>query len=103
MVAARTSGTARGGKSESLPRAAGSPEPLRRQRAHLGVEIGLSLKADAGQIRHDDVTVFDPHAVGKSAIGLEQVGIAFIAAKAQSRRDIQRHLVSAVRSEEHTS
>jgi hypothetical protein len=75
--------------------AAGAKSPLtqspgsRRQRLHLGVEIGLSLEADARQIGHGDVTVLDAHAVGKAAIGLEQIRIALIAAKPEPGRDVQ--------------
>src|SRR6185369_14831188 len=68
----------------------------RRQRVHLLVEIGFSLEPDARQVRHGDVAVLDTHAVREAAIGLEQVGIAFIAAKAEAGRDIERHLVAAV-------
>ena len=44
-----------------------------------------------------DVAVLDLHAVGKSAVGLEQVGIGLVAAQAQAGGDGQRHLVAAVR------
>src|SRR6266849_312647 len=60
--------------------------------------IGLSFKTDARQIRHGDVTVLDAHAIRKTAIGLEQVGIAFIAAEAEPRCDIERHLMAAMRN-----
>src|ERR1700730_15157851 len=68
----------------------------RRQRLHLHVKIGFSLKADARQIRHGDVTVLDADAVGETAIGLEQIGIALIAAEAETGRDVQRHLMAAM-------
>jgi hypothetical protein len=44
-------------------------------------QVRLALEPDTGQIRHDDVAVFDPNAVGEAAVGLEQVRIAFIAAQ----------------------
>src|SRR3982751_1445028 len=65
--------------------------------AHQLVEVGLSLEADAGKLGHRHVAVFHAHAVGESAKGLEQVGIRFVAAQAQSRGDVERHLVPAVR------
>ena len=39
----------------------------------------------------------DPHTVRETAIGLEQVRVAFIAAEAEARRDIERHLMPAMR------
>src|SRR6266481_3830848 len=71
---------------------------LWRQRFHLGAQVGFSLEPDARQIRHDDVTVLDANTVGVTAIGLEQIWIAFIAAEAETGRDIQRHLMSAMRN-----
>src|ERR1700686_1460468 len=70
----------------------------RRQRLHLRIKIGFSLEADARQIRHGDGAVLDTNAVGETAIGLEQIGIALIAAEAETGRDIERHLVSAMRN-----
>ena len=63
-----------------------------------GVEVGLALEADAGQVRHRDVAVLDPHAVGKAAVGLEQIRIALVAAEPEAGRDVERHLVAAVRN-----
>src|SRR3954470_23907252 len=70
----------------------------RRQRFHLIIEIGFSFKPDAWQIRHGDVAVLDANAVGKAAIGLEQIGIALIAAEAETGRDIERHLMPTMRN-----
>src|ERR1022692_3278927 len=70
----------------------------RRQRLHLRIEIGFALKTDTRQIRHGDVAVLDPDAVREAAIGLEQVWIALIAAEAEAGRDIQRHLMAAMRN-----
>ncbi len=70
---------------------------LGRQRLHLRVEIVFALEADARQIRHGDVAVLDADAVGETAIGLEQVGIALVAAEAEAGRDVERHLMAAVR------
>src|SRR5579872_2152381 len=69
----------------------------RRQRLHFLVEIGLPFKADARQIRHRDVPVFDTHTVRKTTIGLEQIGIAFIATKPEAGGDVERHLMAAMR------
>src|SRR5690348_13359444 len=68
----------------------------RRQRLHLRVEIRLPFKADAGQIRHGDLAILDADAIGKAAIGLEQIRIALIAAEAEAGCNIQRHLVAAM-------
>src|SRR3982074_3620201 len=70
----------------------------RRQRPHLRIKIGFSLEPDARQIRHGDMTVLDANAIGKTAIGLEQIGIALIAAEAETGRDVQRHLMTALRN-----
>src|ERR1700682_3599881 len=69
----------------------------RRQRLHLHVKIGLSLEPDARHIRHGDGAVFDANAIRETAIGLEQIGIALIAAEAETGRDVQRHLMPAMR------
>src|SRR5437588_788001 len=70
---------------------------LCRKPLHLGIEIGFALKADARQIRHRDDAVLDANAVGETAIGLEQIGIALIAAEPETGRDVQRHLMPAMR------
>src|SRR5271165_756270 len=71
---------------------------LVRQRFHLAVEVGLALKADAGQIRQCHVAVdnFDP--VGEATERLKQVGIGLVAPKPKARGDVQRHLVATVRN-----
>jgi hypothetical protein len=68
----------------------------RRQRLHLRIEIGFALEADPRQIRHGDVIVLDANAVGETAIGLEQIGIALIAAETETGRDVERHLMAPV-------
>src|SRR6516164_6956758 len=68
-----------------------------RERLHLLIEIRFAFKPDAGQIRHDDVAILDTDAVGETAIGLEQVGIALIAAETEAGRDVERHLMAAMR------
>src|SRR5262245_63416512 len=77
--------------------------PSRRQCLHLLEEITLPLKPDARQIRHDNVPVLHAHAIWESAIGLEQVRIAFIATQSEPRRDVQRHLVPAMRNADRKS
>src|ERR1700675_4675399 len=59
---------------------------LRRQRLHLRIKIRLPRKADPRELRHGDVTALDATAVGEAAIGLDQVGIALIAAKPEAGR-----------------
>src|SRR6266852_7168422 len=44
------------------------------------------------------MTVLDANAVRETAIGLEQIGIALIAAEAEAGRDIERHLMAAMRN-----
>src|SRR3954451_13713810 len=66
------------------------------QRFHLRVEIGFPFKPYSRQIRHGDVAALDPHAVGKSPIGLEKVRVRLVSAEAQAGSDIQRHLMSAM-------
>src|SRR5262245_55448624 len=70
---------------------------LLRQRLHLRIEIRLPLEADTRQIGHGDVAVLDADAIGEAAIGLEQVGIALVAAEPETGRDVERHLVAAMR------
>src|SRR6185437_2121956 len=50
----------------------------RGERPHFGIEIGLALEANAGQIGHRDVALLHVDAVRKAAIGLEQVGVALV-------------------------
>src|SRR6478672_6069448 len=70
----------------------------RGQLFHLSIEIRFSLEPDARQVRHGDVTVLDTNAVGETAIRLEQIGIALIAAEPEAGGNIQGHLMSAMRS-----
>ncbi len=68
-----------------------------RQLAHDPDQVRLALEADARQFRHGDVAVLDPHGIREPAIGLEQVRIALVAAQPQPGRDVERHLVPAMR------
>src|ERR1700690_180351 len=70
---------------------------LQCQRLHLTEEIGFSFEADTGKIWHRDVPIFHAHTVRETAIGLEQVGIALVAAEPETGGDIERHLMSAMR------
>src|SRR5215207_3432813 len=69
---------------------------LLSQLAHDLDQVGFALEADARQIRHDDVAVFDANGVREAAVWLKQVGVALIAAEAQASRNVQRHLVPAM-------
>src|SRR6476659_11081037 len=71
---------------------------LARQTAHLFDQIRFAFKTDARQIRHRDIAVLDLHAIGNTAIVLEQVGIGFVAAEAETGGDVERHLVAALRA-----
>src|SRR5689334_20033594 len=84
-------------RSLAMTKTAAATASSRRKRLHFRVEIRLALEADARQLRHDDVAVVHADAVGEAAIGLEQVRIAFIAAEAETGRDVERHLVAAMR------
>src|SRR5450432_2185046 len=53
----------------------------RAQLHHHLVEIGLTLESYAMQVRHRNVAALDAHAVGESAEGLEEIGIALVAAE----------------------
>ena len=67
---------------------------LLRQLAHYADEIAFTFETDAGQLGHENVAVFDAHAVGKSAVGLEEIRVAFITAEAKPGGEIERHLVA---------
>ena len=43
-----------------------------------------------------DVAGFDADRVGEAAVGLEEVGVALVAAEAEAGGDVERHLVAAV-------
>src|SRR5436309_14339083 len=43
------------------------------------------------------MAVLNPYRIRKSAVGLEEVGVALVTAKPQAGGDVQRHLVTAVR------
>src|SRR4051794_4451695 len=68
-----------------------------RQFAHNLDQIGLALEADAGQVGQRHVAVLDLDAIGEAAEGLEQVGVALVAAESEAGRNVERHLVPAVR------
>ena len=61
------------------------------------IRSDLPSKPMPGKLGHDDVPVLDLHAVREAAIGLEQVRIALVAAEAEAGRDVERHLVAAMR------
>src|SRR4051794_33513916 len=56
---------------------------------HLSIEVGFAFKADAWQIGHGDVARLHPHPVRETTIGLEQVGVALVAAETEASRDVQ--------------
>ena len=60
------------------------PYRLFRQFAHHPDQIRLALKADAGQLGHHDIAILDAHAIGEASVGLEEIGIAFVAAKPET-------------------
>src|SRR5450631_1080615 len=68
----------------------------RAQLHHDLVEVGLTLESYAMEVGHRNVAVFHAHAVGEAAERLEEIGIAFVAAEAEARRDVEGHLVAAM-------
>src|SRR5438477_2018426 len=70
---------------------------LLRQLPHHFDQIRLAFESDAGKLRHRDETVLYAETVGKSAVRLKQVRIALVAAEAEARGDIERHLLPAMR------
>ena len=85
-----------GGLTASL-RGSGEQSRLLRQLAHHTNQIGLALKANARQFRHNDVSILHAYSIGKASVGLKQVGIAFIASQPQACCNVQRHLMTAMR------
>ena len=67
------------------------------QFAHDADQVGFAFEADAGEVGHHDVAVVDADLVGEAAIGLEQVGVALVAAEAEAGGDVERHLMAAMR------
>src|SRR3954454_19552374 len=68
-----------------------------RKSAHLFDQIRLALKADTRQLGHSDIAVLDPHAIGKTAIGLEEIGIRLVAPEPEASGNVERHLMTAMR------
>src|SRR3954451_16502339 len=64
---------------------------------HLLDQVRLAFKTDPRNVGHDDMAVLHPHPVWEAAIRLEEVRIAFIAAEPKACRDVQRHLMAAMR------
>src|SRR5208283_1339128 len=69
-----------------------------RQVTHDLDQVGLPLEADARQLRHGDTAVLDAYAIREAAIGLEEIGVALVAAQTESCGDVERHLVAAMRN-----
>src|ERR1700739_1918393 len=71
---------------------------LFRQVTHDLDQVRLALESDAGQLRHGDAAVLDAYAIREAAIGLEEIGVALVAAQAESCGDVERHLMASVRN-----
>jgi hypothetical protein len=67
-------------------------------RLHHGVEIVLQFEADARRIRHFHAAVLDRHVVGKAPERREHLRVGFVAAHAETHRDIERELMPAMRN-----
>ena len=61
------------------------------------IRSDLPSKPMPGSSGMIDVPVLDTHAVREAAVGLEQVRVALVAAEPEAGRDVERHLVPAVR------
>jgi transglutaminase-like putative cysteine protease len=85
----------------SLIAAAENPRAARRtllgEGAHHAHQIGFVFETDAREVGHENVAILDADLVGKAAIGLEQVGVALVAAEAEACGDVEGHLVTAMR------
>ena len=81
---------------------ASTPQPERieplGQLAQESVELRFRFKADAGYVWQADITASNRNAVRKAAERLEDVRVGFVAAQMQAGRDVERHLMTAVRN-----
>src|SRR3954454_19991422 len=73
------------------------PRRLVRQRAHFLDQVRLPLETDAGQVGQRHVAVLDLDAVGEAAVGLEEVRGGLVAPAPERGRDVERHLLPAMR------
>src|SRR5204863_9607373 len=80
-----------------VSRSSQSSGTLRRELAHDGDQLRLPFEPDAGKLGHHDVPPLDVHAVGEATERLEEIGIALVAAEAEPRGDVERHLMPAMR------
>lgn len=76
------------GHPEMLPFTCPVGANLFHEVTHHRDQVGFAFEPDARKLWHDDMAVFDFHAVGEPAIGLEQVWVALIAAEAEPGRDV---------------
>lgn len=72
------------------------PRMLLRKSLHDAVQLVLCFETDTGEIRQSDVTIVDSEAVRESAKRLKNTWVGFIAAEAETGRDVERHLVAAM-------
>src|SRR6516165_6319217 len=70
----------------------------RSERLHFLVEVRLALEPNARQVGHRDMALLDFHPIRKSAKRLKQVRVGLVAAEAEARCDIERHLMAPVRN-----
>src|SRR5947207_2447623 len=69
-----------------------------RQHLHNQEQISLRLETDTRNLRQLDVAVLDRYPISKSTERLKNPWIGFVAPQPQTRCDVQRHLVTAVRN-----
>src|ERR1700733_901332 len=60
-------------------------------------QVALGLETDARPVGQADVALDDVSVIRKAAKRAEHVWIGLVAAKAQPRRDVERHLMATVR------
>ena len=71
--------------------------PLLREGLQDAVQLVVGFKPDAGNSWQLNVTVFNRDTVRESAERLEDARVGLIAAQAETSRDVERHLVTAMR------
>ena len=84
--------------SESGPPSARAASTLGK-RAHDAIEGRLALKSDARPVGQSEIAVFEPGIVGKAAEFAEHARVGFRATETKARRNVERHLIAAVRKQ----
>src|SRR5207237_523001 len=67
------------------------------ERLHHRVELALALEANAGRVGRADMAVDHRAVVGKAVERVEHVRVRLVAAEPEPGRDVERHLMPAMR------